>query len=190
MDSSAFQLSSARVLNLLRGLDCSESDDRVYSILRFLPPTLAQDLTAVKRISTQALFIDLATSELTKNRSMDFLSAAGMSQHRRSYPCRKDDQSRPMLELPTWVPDWTYWIVTHGLWVMNDDCIQKEHGPLYQATDSSRGDARLTVDDDTKILCVQGKILMKLPPMWSLMRPLSSYRSTEKTRPTLSQHRI
>ena len=158
LDSSAFQSSSARVLTQLRGLDCSESDDRVYSILRFLPPTLAQDLTTVKRTSTQALFIDLATFELTKSRSMDFLPAAWMSQHRRSYPYRKDDQFRPMLELPTWVPDWTYWIVTHGLWVMNDDCIRKRYEPLHQATDSSCGDARLTVSDDTKILCVQGKI--------------------------------
>ena len=158
LDSLAFPWSSARVLTLLRGFECSESDDRVYSVLRFLPSTLAQSLAAVKRKSTEALFIDLATFELTKNRSMDFLSAAGMCQHRRWYPSRKDGQLRPSLELPTWVLDWTYRVVTHGLWVLNDDGIQKGYGPLYQATDSSRGDARLTVVDDTKILCVQGKI--------------------------------
>lgn len=158
LGSSAFRSSSARALNALRGLDCSESDDRVYSILRFLPSTLVQELAVIKRVSTQALFIDVATFELTQNHSMDFLSAAGMSQHRRSYPSRKDNPGRPILNLPTWVPDWTYWIVSHGLWVLNDDCNQKGYGPLYQATNSSRGDARLTIVDDTEIICVQGMI--------------------------------
>ena len=158
LGSLAFQSSSARALNMLRGLDCSQAEDRVYSILRFLPPTLAQDLTAVKRVSVQELFTDLATFELTQNYSMDFLSAAGMCQHRRSYPSRKDDPLRPRLDLPTWVPDWTYWIVTHGLWVMNADGIQKGYEPLYQAAGNSRGDARLAVVDDTNNLCVQGVV--------------------------------
>ena len=158
LHSSAFRSSSARALNMLRGLDCSQAEDRVYSILRFLPSTLAQHLTAVKRVSVQELFTDVAAFELTQNHSMDFLSAAGMSQHRRSYPSRKDDSLRPRLNLPTWVPDWTYWIVTHGLWVMNDDGIQKGHGLLYQAAGSLRGDARLAVVGDTNILCVQGSI--------------------------------
>ena len=158
LQSSAVRSSSARALNMLRGLDCSQAEDRVYSILRFLPPTLAHHLTAVERVSVQGLFTDLATFELTRNRSMDFLSAAGTCQHRRSYPSRKDDPLRPMLTLPTWVPDWTYWIVTHGLWVMNDDGIQKGCGPLYQAAGALRGDARLAVVDDTNVLCVQGKI--------------------------------
>ena len=158
LDSLASRSSSARALNMLRGLDCSQAEDRVYSILRFLPPTLAQHLTAVKRVSVQELFTDLATFELTQNQSMDFLSAAGMCQHRRSYPSRRDDPLRPRLDLPTWVPDWTYWIVTHGLWVMNADAIQKGCGLLYQAAGNLRGDARLAVVDDTNILCVQGKI--------------------------------
>ena len=158
LHSSAFRSSSARALNMLRGLDCSQAEDRVYSILRFLPPTLAQHLTAHKSLSVQELFTDLATFELTQNHFMDFLSAAGMCQHRRSYPSRKDDPLRPRLNLPTWVPDWTYWIVTHGLWVMNDDAIQKGCGLLYQAAGSLRGDARLAVVDDTTILCVQGQI--------------------------------
>lgn len=159
LDSSAFALSSATVLSLLRTLECSKSDDRVYSILRFLPPTLAQNLAVVKEKSTEALFIDLAAFELTQNRSMDFLAAAGMFQHRRFYPSRRHDQSRPMLRLPTWVPDWTYWTVSVGLWAMSDERIRAGYGPLYQAADSSRGDARLTVFNDTKILCVQGKII-------------------------------
>ena len=158
LHSSAFRSSSARALNMLRGLDCLHAEDRVYSILRFLPPTLAQHLTTVKGLSVQELFIDLATLELTKNHSMDFLSAAGMCQHRASYPSRKDDPLRPRLSLPTWVPDWTYWIVTHGLWVMNDDSIQKGCEPLYQAAGSLRGDSRLAVVDDTNVLCVQGQI--------------------------------
>ena len=158
LDSSAFQSSSARILNLLRDLECSKSDDRVYSILRFLPFTLAQNLAVVKRKSTEALFIDLATFELTQNRSMYFLAAAGMCQHRRWCSFRKDDQLRPILKLPTWVPDWTCSIVIHGLWMINDDFICRGYTPLYQATDISRGDARLTVVDDTKTLCVQGKI--------------------------------
>ena len=91
LHSSAFRSSSARALHMLRGLDCSQAQERVYSILRFLPPTLAQHLTAAKRVSVQELFTDLATFELTQNHSMDFLSAAGMCQHRRSYPSRKDD---------------------------------------------------------------------------------------------------
>ena len=156
--SSASPLSSARVLTLLRGFECSKSDDRVYSVLRFLPPTLAQSLVAIKRKSTEALFIDLTTFELTKNRSMDYLSAAGMCQHRRWYPFWKDDQSRPSLRLPTWVPDWTYSSATQGLWGVNDDCIRRGYGPLYQAANGPRGDARLVILDDTKVLCVQGKI--------------------------------
>ena len=158
LDSSAFPLSSASVLTLLRHFECSKSDDRVYSVRRFLPPTLAQSLSAVERKSTEALFIDLATFELTKNRSMDFLSAAGMCQQRRWYPSRKDDQLRPTLELPTWVPDWTYWSVTHDLYEMNDGCIRRGYGPLYQAADTPRGNALLAILDDTKVLCVQGKI--------------------------------
>lgn len=158
LDSLAFPSSSARVLNMLRGLDCSQAEDRVYSILRFLPPTLAEDLTAVKRVSVQELFTDLATFELIQKHSMDFLSAAGICQHRRSYPSRKDNPLRPRLNLPTWVPDWTYWIVSHGLWVMSADGIQKGYGLLYQAAGSLRGDARLAVVDNTNILCVQGII--------------------------------
>ena len=158
LDLSAYPLSSARVLTLLRDLECSKSDDRVYSILRFLPLTLAQNLAVGKRKSTEALFIDLATFELTQNRSMCFLAAAGMCQHRRWCSSRKADQLRPILELPTWVPDWTCLIVTHGLWMMNDNCIRSGYGPLYQATDSSRGDARLTIVNGTKSLCIRAKL--------------------------------
>ena len=158
LDSSAFPPSSASVLNLLRHLECSKSNDRVYSLLRFLPPTLAESLVAAKRKSTEALFIDLATSELTEYRTMDFLSAAGMCQHRRCYPSRRHDQLRPMLKLPTWVPDWTYCVKTRSLWVMNDASILKEYGPIYQTAGSSRGDARLVISDDIKVLRVQGKV--------------------------------
>ena len=158
LDSLAFRSSSARALNMLRGLDCSQAEDRVYSILCFLPPTLAQHLTTVKRVSVQELFTDLAIFGLTQNNSMDFLSAAGMCQHRKSYPSRKDDPLRPTLNLPTWVPDWTYWIVTQGFWVMNADGFQKGCGLLYQAAGTLHGDARLAVVDSTNILCVQGKI--------------------------------
>lgn len=158
LDSPAFRSSSARALNMLRGLDCSQAEDRVYSILRFLPLTLAQHLTTVKRVSVQELFTDLATFELIQNNCMDFLSAAGMCQHRKSYPSRKDHPLRPTLNLPTWVPDWTYWIVTHAFWVMNADGFQKGHGLLYQAAGTLRGDARLADTDGTNILCVQGTI--------------------------------
>ena len=159
LDWSAFQSSSVIVLTHLRSLDCSKSNDRIYSVLRFLPPTLAQSLTVGKRKSTEALFIDLATFELTKNHSMDFLSAAGMWQHRRCCPSRKDNQLRPTVKLPTWVPDWTYWSDTHGFWEINRDHIMGGYGTLYKATDLSHGDAQLVILDDTKVLCVQGKIL-------------------------------
>ena len=158
LDSSAIPLSSARVLTLLREFECSKSVDRVYSILRFLPLTLAQNLAVVKRKSTEALFIDLATFELTQNHSRDFLAAAGMCQHRRWHFSPEDDQLRPILKLPTWVPDWTYSIINYSLWMMNDNCIRAGYGPLYQAANSSHGDLRLVILDDTKILCVQGKI--------------------------------
>ena len=158
LQSSAYPLSSASVLNLLRDLECSKADDRVYSILRFLPLTLAQNLAVVKRRSTEALFIDLANFELTQNRSMCFLAAAGMCQHRSWCSSRRDDQLRPILKLPSWVPDWTCLIVNYALWEMNEICIQNGHGPLYQATGTSRGDARSTVTDGSKSLCVRAAL--------------------------------
>ena len=157
-------LTSAELLSLLRDLECSKPEDRVYSILRFLPPTLAQNLALVKRQSTEALFTDLATVEITQNRYMDFLAAAGMCQHRRWYSLRRDEQLRPILQLPTWVPDWTCWIITPGLWTMNNGSISAGYKwgtgyrPSYQAVGNSRGDARLVNLGDTKVLCVQGKI--------------------------------
>lgn len=159
LDSSALQSSSARVLTLLRSLDCSKSRDRVYSVRRFLPPTLAQSLIGAERKSTEALFIDLAIFELTKNHSMDFLAAAGMCQQRRWCPSRRDNQFRRTLKLPTWVPDWTYWSVTHGFWEKNRECMEGGYETIYKAADSSRRDARLVILDHTKVLCVQGKIL-------------------------------
>ena len=158
LDSTAYPLPSVSVLTLLRDLECSKSEDRVYSILRFLPLTLAQNLAVVKRKSTEALFIDLATFELTQNCSMCFLAAAGLCQHRRWCSFRKDDQLRPILKLPTWVPDWTCPTITQGLWSNDENCILAGCGPLYQATNGSRGDARLVFLDDTKVLCAQGKI--------------------------------
>lgn len=51
LNSLALRSSSARALNMLRGLDCSEAVDRVKSVLRFLPPTFAQNLTGQANVS-------------------------------------------------------------------------------------------------------------------------------------------
>lgn len=144
------KLSTARVLHSLRSLDCSEHQDRVFSVLRFLDSSLAEEAVKMPGRTIEELYRVVAVYVLGGG-DLRCLGAAGRSQQRVGYRGQGRGQgqghvgeedvdinisagsSRPYLDLPSWVPDWTFLCRSTPYWVINEDCIVKTGTPLYSA---------------------------------------------------------
>ena len=126
------QESSALILNTLRSLDCSEHQDRLYSVLRYLDPALVDHLMSFGNLTAPELYHCVAAYGI-EHRRMEYFCAAGRSQHRSTFSHQDYDSCRPRLSLPSWVPDWTFTIRTHSYWELNEDCLRKRKKPLYTA---------------------------------------------------------
>ena len=150
--------SSARILNSLRILECSQHQDRIYAVLRFLEPELVKEVVHRQLLEAAKLYHFVAMHEIQRGQ-WEYLGAAGLSQHRITYPTTTDDSVRPRLKLPSWVPDWTYNIRAHSYWVHNNDRLLKKGIPLYTAglRQSNKGD--WFVSDDEQILHGTGVII-------------------------------
>lgn len=131
-------MSSTRVLESLRSLDCTEHQDRVYSVLRFLDEGLVSEVLRAEERHAEALYRVVATKILGDG-DMEHLGAAGRSQHRVTYRGESLDQdkSRPYLALPSWVPDWTFTSRRTSYWVLNRDHLIKRGTRLFSAGGSS-----------------------------------------------------
>ncbi|MCJ1405108.1 hypothetical protein MMC11_008334 [Xylographa trunciseda] len=151
-------ISSARILNTLRKLDCSEHQDRIYSVLRFLDSRLVKEIVE-KRMPSPAELYHLVAMHGIQRGELEYLGAAGLSQHRMSYPTNDDDSSRPRLSLPSWVPDWTYTIRTHSYWVLNSDCQRKRGRPLYTAGRFRSAEFSWSFSDDPPTLYGSGVVI-------------------------------
>lgn len=150
LQSDAVATSSATALNSIRQLGCKDHRDRIYSILHFFEPGLRDTIIGLGDVDIARLFQSVATEELRQG-SLDYLGAAGTSQHRMTYKNTLQDSSRPYLSLPTWVADWTYAVRSHGFWTHNRICTQSRGEALYNA-----GGRQVS---NTDSLAAQGNVL-------------------------------
>lgn len=125
-------MSSTRVLESLRSLDCTEHQDRVYSVLRFLDEGLVSEVLRTEERNPEGLYRVVAMKML-EDGDLDLLGAAGRSQHRATYRGESLDRdtSRPYLTLPSWVPDWTFTSRRTPYWVLNRDHLLKRGTQLF-----------------------------------------------------------
>ena len=151
-------ISSARILNTLRKLDCSYHQDRIYSVLRFLDSSLVREIVQKRKPSPAELYHLVAKHGIQRG-ELEYLGAAGLSQHRMTYPTNDDDSSRPRLLLPSWVPDWTYTIRTHSYWVLNSDCQRKRGRPLYTTGRFPSAEFSWSFSDDPPTLYGSGVVI-------------------------------
>ena len=143
--------SSAMIFNSVRHLNCSDHRDRIYSVQKFLPSELADQLMKRPNISLRELYHFVALSELQRG-VKDFLCSAGLSQHRSTYDVDRHEAARPRLALASWVPDWTFIPRTHSYWVLNNECLRKRNAELFAAGGSQTADPHFSFSHNDRIL--------------------------------------
>lgn len=112
-----------RLLNGIRTCGSTKRRDRVYALYEFLPDMVTKAIDERPKYSgytVESLFAKIAASEIINRGQISLLSAAGVSQQ--------------TLNLPSWVPDWTFAEEHHSLTLLNDDCAQKGYGRPFQAS--------------------------------------------------------
>ena len=178
-------VSSARILNSLRVLECSQHQDRIYAVLRFLEPELVEEVVRRQLLSEAKLYHFVAMYEIQRGQ-WEYLGAAGLSQHRISYPETTGDSVRPRLELPSWVPDWTYNVRGHSCWVHNSDRLLKRGNPLYTAGLRQFNKGDWSVSDDEQFLHGTGIIIDEVSECAEPFRIMRMPENLENTRNKLS----
>ena len=178
-------VSSARILNSLRVLECSQHQDRVFAVLRFLEPELVEEVRRRQLSSADKLYHFVAVYEIQRGQ-WEYLGAAELSQHRIAYPTTTGDTIRPRLELPSWVPDWTYNIRGHSYWVHNSDRLLKKGNPLYTAGLRQFNKGDWFVSDDEQILHGKGVIVDQVSECANPFRIMRMPENLENTSDKLS----
>ncbi len=110
------------LLNQVRTCGATKRRDRIYALYNFLPKEI-QDATNKKSYNehtVEALFTKVAEADFLRRSDLPLLSAAGVSQQ--------------VLELPSWVPDWTFAAKHHTLTLLDQDCWDQGRGVMFQAS--------------------------------------------------------
>ena len=117
------------LLHSIRTCGASDSKDRIYAMYKYLPKAITQamDEQQYSDYTAETLFAKVAATEIVQRKRIAFLTAAGIT--------------RQNLHLPSWVPDWTYAEKQHSFTVLNQDCVDKGQGILFQASKQSPGAA-------------------------------------------------
>ena len=137
------------LLARLRTCGCTDDKDRIYGLFEFLPVSVQQSLVNGLKPSehtVESLYVSLAVTEIVNRKQITFLSIAGLA------------EQGSKLQLPSWVPDWTYVGEqrSRSFAVFNQDRVNKGNEPIYQAGNYSHN---LNPKVDGDILHVQGKFL-------------------------------
>ena len=113
------------LLNSIRTCGAEKAKDRVYAMYKFLPKAIAQAIgeQQYSDYTDETLFAKVAVTEIVQRKNLAFITAAGIT--------------RQKLQLPSWVPDWTYAEKQHSFTVLNQDCVDKGQGILFQASKQS-----------------------------------------------------
>lgn len=149
---------SSSILNAMRSLDCSQDQDRVYSVLHFLEPDLVNEITSKDKLSIAGLYHRVAAHGIQRG-EVDYLGASGLSQHRTSQSSRRNSSDKPCIPLPSWVPDWTYKVQTHSYWVHNRESITKKGMPLFVAGGKTSNKHDWSFSDAVRVLKAPGIII-------------------------------
>lgn len=117
------------LLNSIRTCGATEPKDRIYAMYKYLPEAITQAIheQLYSDYIAETLFAKVAVTEIVQRKRVAFLTAAGIT--------------RQNLQLPSWVPDWTYAEKQHSFTVLNQDCVDKGQGILFQASKQSSGAA-------------------------------------------------
>lgn len=151
-------IGSARILNLLRHLDCSRDEDRIYSVLRFFDAGFVNKIHPDHKLSVTTLYHHAAIYGIQRG-ELDYLGAAGLSQHCVSYPERQRSTNEPFLSLPSWVPDWTYRVRTHSYWVLDRDHEARNGTPLFFAGGAAGPSHEWHFSEDKSVLSATGIVI-------------------------------
>ena len=134
------------LLNSIRTCGATEPKDRIYAMYKYLPKVVTQAIheQPYSDYTAETLFTKVAVTEIVQRKKVAFLTAAGIT--------------RQNLQLPSWVPDWTYAEKQHSFTVLNQDCVDKGKGILYQASKESPG-AATRLSECCRVLHVRAKPL-------------------------------
>lgn len=165
----AGSMSATRVLNSLRSLDCSEHQDRIFSVLRFLDAKIINEIIEAPVKSSETLY-HLVALNILESGDLTHLGAAGLSQHRLTYRNHDADTSRPYLQLASWVPDWTYATRTPNYWALNEDHISKRGTSLYSA-----GGPKLVAEPSLEFIRDDGVLRIDVIPIGEISQLTSAF---------------
>ena len=134
------------LLNSIRTCRATEPMDTIYAMYKYLPQAITQAIGEPSYIdyTTETLFAKVAVTEIVQRGKIAFLTAAG--------------NTRQKLQLPSWVPDWTYAEKQHSFTVLNQDCVDKGQGILFQASKQSPG-ATTRLSECCTVLHIRAKPL-------------------------------
>lgn len=136
------------ILNRISTCGCTDNRDRIYALFHFLPESVRHSLEAKSKYSEytpESLYRTLAAIELVEIGELSFLSAAGICRQR--------------LQVPSWVPDWTFKPRQHSFTLLHYDCLNKGHRSLYQAGTARQKTTSPRTSADGAQLFVQGRML-------------------------------
>lgn len=135
------------LLNQVRTCASTKRRDKIYAVYHFLPQAITNSIDERPRYSgytVEALFTKVAAAELIERQQISILCAAGTAKQN--------------LTIPSWVPDWTYAERHHSFTLLNQDCKDKGHGILYQASGQhTLNQVRLSGHDP--VLHIEARIL-------------------------------
>ena len=134
------------LLNSIRTCGAKEPKDKVYAMYKYPPKAITQaiDEQPYSSYTSETLFVKVAATEIVQRERIAFLTAASIT--------------RQNLQLPSWVPDWTYAEKQHSFTVLNQDCVDKGQGMLFQASKGSSG-AATRLSECCTVLHVRAKFL-------------------------------
>lgn len=151
---------AVRFLHQGRMLECTDPRDRIFSAIPFLQEDFINAIHQRRPILAKDLYILFASYELEKQNNIKCLSAAGLCYQHRTKRRRYADSSEPIvLDLPSWVPDWTCPKMNQHLWVKNENHLDSRGQHLFQPTGEVGPSINVVTNSIHPTLVVKGIIV-------------------------------
>lgn len=119
------------LLDIFQGNDCSDDKDRIFALLGLVDrgPLDGFNFPVDYHQSTASIFVKFATQILEQRDTIDILAFSGAMQ--------RFSQTKPSLNLPSWVPDWRFREKFKPLARSTEPLLGPQNGPSLFTRDSN-----------------------------------------------------